>query len=226
MHSTPADLIATEIAAVGELTRQAAERYEGIYHSLRQTLTDELAHTSEPADRALAVMTIADAAAAAFAARFPNQPTTDCRPGCDACCHLYVMIPPGVAEAIGAYLVKHLASSALAELKLELERAASAAEAAADPTILRRRCPLLGVDGRCTIYAVRPLTCRAFTSRSAAACHHLAFGPNGAATTISQNPSQFRVYIEATKALEQAALAHGQPTQQVELAKGLLAALG
>lgn len=222
----PIDPIVAEIAAVGELTRRAADRYEGIYRALRQTLRDALAEISDPAGRALAAMTIADAAAEAFAARFPNQPTTDCRPGCDACCHLHVMIPPGVAEAIGAYLVEHLGSSALAELKLELEQAAATAEAAPDPTALRRRCPLLGADGRCTIYAVRPLTCRAFTSRSAAACRRLAFDPNGPASAISQNPSQFRVYVEATAALEQAALAHGQAPRQMGLARGLLQALG
>ncbi len=225
MHQAAADRIASEIASVGEQTRQAAERYEGVFLALRRALKDELSQAASLADAALAAMAIADAAASAFVAHFPNQPARDCRAGCDACCHLYVMIPPGVAEAIGDYLIKRLDPAALTELRGELERAAAAADALADPSRLRHRCPLLGSDGRCTIYEVRPPTCRAFTSKSAAACRSLVFDPNGPVSTIPQNPSQFRVYIEATGALEQAALSRGLPPRQRGLAAALLAAL-
>jgi Fe-S-cluster containining protein len=225
MSQTSADRITTEIASVGRQTREAAERYEGVFLALRRALRDEISQAASLADGARIAMAIADAAASAFMAHFPNQPGRDCRAGCDTCCQLYVMIPPGVAEAIGAYLADRLDPAALAALRGELEKAAAAAAALADPSKLRHRCPLLGADGLCTIYEVRPLTCRAFTSKSVAACRSLVFDPDGAVSAIPQNPSQFRVYIEASGALEQAALYRGLPSHQTGLAAGLLAVL-
>ncbi|WP_210251411.1 YkgJ family cysteine cluster protein [Neorhizobium sp. P12A] len=210
-----------DIAAVGELTRLAAERYDGVYVSLRAAMMEALSRAADLGDGARAVMDMADAAAGAIMEHYPNQPARACRAGCDACCHLYVMIPPGIAEAIAAYLTERLEPEALLKLRGELQKAADAAAGLADPSTLVHRCPLLGSDGLCTIYEVRPLTCRAFTSKSAAACRSMVFDPESAVTTITQNPAQFRVYVEATSALQQAARLRGLSAQQ----KGLSAAL-
>jgi Fe-S-cluster containining protein len=225
MPQTETGRLTSEIEALGEHTRQVAERYDGVYLALRQTLRDELSLAATPADGALAVMEIADTAASAFMEHFPNQPVYDCGAGCDACCYLYVMVPPGIAEAIGNYLTERLDAAALRDLRMKLESAAVAAEALEDPSRLRHRCPLLGADGLCTIYEVRPLSCRAFTSQSAKACRSLAFDPNSTVSAIPQNPSQFRVYVEATGALEQAALSQRSSMHQTGLAAALLAVL-
>lgn len=221
MTSSATDRIAAEIAFVGEQTRMVAERYDGVYGQLRSAMAEELAEAESLAKGARAIMEMADAAAAAIMEHYPNQPTRACHAGCDACCHLYVMIPPGIAEAIADHLIETRSPTALADLRVELEKTAAAAEGLADPSTLIRRCPLLGADGLCTIYEVRPLTCRAFTSRSAAACNSMVFDPDGPVTTITQNPAQFRVYVEATAALENAARLRGLSAQQ----KGLSAAL-
>lgn len=226
MPPTATDRIVTEVATVGEQTRQVAQRYEGIFAALRDALTADLGKAATAADGARAVMATADAVAQALAAHFPNQPKRDCRAGCDACCHLYVMVPPGIAEAIAEHLTARLDEKAMAALKAELVKAAAAAGALADPSMLRYPCPLLAPDGTCTIYEVRPLTCRSFTSASASACRSLVFDRNSPVPAIPQNPSHFRVYVEATKALEQAALARGRPAEQQGLAAALLAALG
>ena len=223
--SQAADWIASEIADVGEQTRLVAERYDGMFPALRSALSYELSQATSLAEGARAVMEIADAAATALMTHFPNQPARDCRAGCDACCHLYVMIPPGIAEAIGEHLTERLDPPAVAELRAELEKAAAAAAALADPFTLRHRCPLLGPGGLCTIYEVRPLTCRAFTSKSAAACRSLVFDPDGPVSSVAQNPSQFRVYVEATGVLEQEARSRGLPAQQKGLAAALLEVL-
>ncbi|KAA0698262.1 YkgJ family cysteine cluster protein [Neorhizobium sp. P12A] len=221
MSTTATDRIMHDIAAVGELTRLAAERYDGVYVSLRAAMMEALSRAADLGDGARAVMDMADAAAGAIMEHYPNQPARACRAGCDACCHLYVMIPPGIAEAIAAYLTERLEPEALLKLRGELQKAADAAAGLADPSTLVHRCPLLGSDGLCTIYEVRPLTCRAFTSKSAAACRSMVFDPESAVTTITQNPAQFRVYVEATSALQQAARLRGLSAQQ----KGLSAAL-
>ncbi|MEO9337144.1 YkgJ family cysteine cluster protein [Mesorhizobium sp. SB112] len=225
MSQAAADRITPEVAFIGAQMRVLAERYEGVFVTLHHTLKDELSRSASLSEGALIAMTIADAAASALVTHLPNQPTRDCRAGCAACCHLYVMVPPGVVEVIGDYLTDRLDSEALATLQDSLERAAAAAQAAPDPSQLRHRCPFLGTDGLCTIYEVRPPTCRAFTSTSAVACHSMAFDPEGGVSAIPQNPSQFRVYVEATTALEHSALARGLPSRQTGLAAAVLAAL-
>lgn len=221
MNTSATNRITADIAAVGELTRLAAERYDGVYASLRASMAEALSEAGDLGDGARVVMDMADAAAGAMSEHYPNQPARACRAGCDACCHLYVMIPPGIAEAIAAHLKERRTPEALSALRDELQKAADAAAGLADPTMLVHRCPLLGPDGLCTIYEVRPLTCRAFTSKSAAACRSMVFDPDSEVTTITQNPAQFRVYVEATGALEQAARLRGLPVAQ----KGLSAAL-
>lgn len=225
MTATVADQITAEIGWVGDQTRALAQRYEGVFGALREALRSELAACDSLADGALAAMGLADAAADAFQTSLPNQPARDCRAGCDACCHLPVMVPPGVAEAIAGYLVRVLAPDALESLKVELERAAGDGEGAA-PVPPRRRCVFLTDEGRCSIYAVRPPTCRAFTSASAAACRTMVHEPAGGVAAIPQNPSHYRLYVEVTAALEQAARARGLSDRQTDLAAGVLAALG
>ena len=214
-----------EIASIGRQTRELAERYEQLFLTLRRALRDELLQTSSAVERAHIAMAMADATASAISAGFPNQPVHDCRAGCNACCHLYVMIPPSVAEAIAAELLGRMDSDELLALRLELENTAAAANALTDPSTLRRRCPLLGEDGLCTIYDVRPPACRAFSSQSAAACQSFIFDPKSSVTSIPQAASQYRVYQEATAALQYVAQARGEPSAQIGLAEALAAVL-
>jgi hypothetical protein len=225
MAPTAQDPLPAEISALGQQMRQIAARYEAVFSTLQRNLAASTASAPSLAEGARAAMALADAAADALVTHLPNQPVRACQAGCDACCHLYVMVPPGVAEAISGFLVERLDPAALTDLRMELQQAAKAADALADPTTLRRRCPLLGADGLCTVYEVRPPTCRAFTSSAVAACRALAFDPNGAGAAIPQNPSQYRVYVEATAALEQAARARGASDRQTGLAAALLAVL-
>ncbi|ABI76997.1 conserved domain protein [Hyphomonas neptunium ATCC 15444] len=217
--------IRQEIALIGQQTRDLATRYEQVFVNLRQALQAALAQAAGAAQRARIAMTIADAAASAISENFPNQPLRACAAGCGACCHLYVMVPPGVAEAVAAHVLRRLDAKGLAGLRLDLERAAAAAGALTDPSRLKHRCPLLGDDNLCTVYDARPPACRAFTSHSAAACRSLAFDPEGPVTAIPQSASHFRVYQEATGALQRAARAGGQPSAQTGLAAALLVAL-
>ncbi len=132
------------------------------------------------------------------------------------------MIPPGIGEAIVEYLLEHFDHKEIATLETKLKSAAAAAAEIADPSTLRFRCPMLGEDGLCTIYEVRPPACRAFSSQSVSACKALVFNPDGEISSISQNPLQFRPYLEATAALERIAFALGKPHNQTSLVVELL----
>jgi Fe-S-cluster containining protein len=216
--------VALEIESVGTLMRSLAGRYEGIFTGLAVTLRETLAQSASMADAARDAIAIAEAAAASFHDNIPNQPATACASGCAPCCHLYVEVPPGSAILIADHIAATFTPSASAALRDRLEHAASAFGAAPDPTRLRLRCVLLGNDDRCTVYDVRPLSCRAFTSRSLPRCQQVVFGD--AEGGVEQNAGHFRIHTEATFALEQAAKDRGLPAEQQGLVVALLEAMG
>jgi Fe-S-cluster containining protein len=112
---------------------------------------------------------------AAMAADPP--PPLACKEGCDWCCHLTVgTVVPEVVR-----ILEHLRQTLSPEaLRATRERVAALDEQRRRQTLSRRAdarlpCALL-VDRRCTVYPVRPLTCRGFNSRSAFRCEQFAGG--------------------------------------------------
>jgi len=214
--------VAAEIAEVGALTRSLAKRYEALFSHFGAILLDILQRAETMAHAARSAMAMADAASASFRDNFPNQPVYACRSACAACCYLFVAVPPGVAEAIAEHIEVTFSSAERNALLTRLDEAAAAAAAIDDPTRLRRRCPLLGEDDRCSVYEVRPLTCRAFTSTSVARCEQIAFDPAFASAGVKQNPALYRIHMEATSVLQETARRRGLPADQKGLARALL----
>jgi Fe-S-cluster containining protein len=70
-----------------------------------------------------------------------------CAPGCEACCHVRPTITPVEADEVRALLATLPAR--------EREKLAARASEAQDD-----RCAALDDDGRCGVYAARPLVCR------------------------------------------------------------------
>ena len=95
------------------------------------------------------------------------EPGIACAPGCDHCCYQSVGVTPVEALAILAYLQESRKPTELAALA---GRLSSARETTRGLTSSERfspeyPCPFLRVeDGRCTIYPVRPLSCRGMNS--------------------------------------------------------------
>lgn len=118
--------------------------------------------------------TVLDFLALAFTRAYPGSP---CQAGCSACCQDALF---RVAElewrAIEAYLATVPAAAMLAhqaraafgphregyEALAAFWTATPLGESGAPAEGLPTRCPMLGADDRCTIYEVRPLTCRAY----------------------------------------------------------------
>lgn len=96
-------------------------------------------------DRYHALAARIDAFFARVAARHGDE--LACAPGCDACCRQRLTVTGVEAAAIRAWAATRPAA----------ERAAIAAAARTAPA---DRCAALGDDGRCRIYAARPLVCR------------------------------------------------------------------
>jgi hypothetical protein len=102
----------------------------------------------------------------------PDRERRACRAGCSACCHLAVAVTPPEAILIAEHLRETLSP---AEFELKLARVAAFSRRVSDLTLEGRArarvpCALLGDDGACTIYGVRPLGCRGWTSFAKADC--------------------------------------------------------
>ena len=130
---------------------------EGI--SLRR-LIDTSRDLSEYADQAIAIV------------RAEYHPRLDCREGCSYCCR-----KPGVLVTVPELLriVQHVQDTFDAETASAVrERARRYVQQLAgrsfdEPTDESVPCPLLS-DERCTVYEIRPLTCRGYNSTSVDAC--------------------------------------------------------
>lgn len=218
--------VVEDIATVGELTRMVTQRYDTMFSDFYAVLLEALESAPDMADAARMAMALSETAVDTVRSQFAGQPRFACGKGCSPCCHLFVAVPPGVAEAIAAHIDAHFEPAARAQLLLRLEAAAGMAAAAAAPQALRLPCALLDDGGSCTIYEVRPLSCRSFTSTSLPRCQQVVFGDNPDGGGVDQNPARYRLYEFATRALEETARRRGLPAQQRGLASALLAQLG
>lgn len=95
-----------------------------------------------------------------------------CRSGCSHCCHLQVDVLPPEAFALAEWLRRHRTAEELAALASRVRDNARRTRSLGLEA--RRRinipCALLGNDGMCTAYEVRPAQCRRFHSTDLAAC--------------------------------------------------------
>ncbi|WFR96201.1 YkgJ family cysteine cluster protein [Rhizobium tumorigenes] len=211
-----------DIATVGELTRMVTQRYDAMFAEFYAVLLETLDGASDMADAALTTMSVADAAVDSVRSNFAGQPHFACSKGCSPCCHLFVAVPPGVAEVIAAHVDNHFTVIEREKLVSRLEAKVAADAASATPQLLRTPCALLDDGGSCTVYAVRPLSCRSFTSTSLPRCQQVVFGDNPDGGGVDQNPARYRLYEFATRALEETARRRGLPGQQQGLSSALL----
>jgi Fe-S-cluster containining protein len=112
-----------------------------------------------------------------------------CRAGCDHCCYQSVGVTPLEALAIFDHLSRTLSDAELARVAAEV--AAQHAHTRALSTAARfspqHPCPFLDVAvGRCTIYEVRPLSCRGMNSLDAAECEKRLRDPSARAEFLAE----------------------------------------
>ncbi len=103
----------------------------------------------------------------------PPNPPLACREGCAWCCHKLVGTTAPEVFRIAQYLQDHLSSEEFALARDRIIRRDEERKAMQDDrwTAARLPCSLL-VDDRCSVYRVRPLTCRGFNSSDARQCEH------------------------------------------------------
>ncbi|MBK8978716.1 MAG: YkgJ family cysteine cluster protein [Planctomycetes bacterium] len=165
-----------------------------------------------------------DAAHRAFArsdtvvATSPDAPQRACLPGCALCCHYRVGVTAAEAAVLADAVRKHRDRDRLTTAILR-----RAAEAARGNDAPRRACALLGADARCTVYAVRPLPCRGWTSTDRRGCEWEHQGLGG---TPRPEPTVFPTHLGLARALAEHGAREGVGDATTELHAALAHLLG
>lgn len=139
-----------------------------------------------------------------------------CRTGCAICCHFRVSALPIEVFNVARYVDARFSAEERSGLVEKLERYIE--EEKDLPMRALYRCPALGADDRCTVYAARPLVCRMHHSRSVEACAKL------------ETPTPVMLeYAAATapilQGIQDGAARAGTAPDEVEYVPGLLTAL-
>lgn len=101
----------------------------------------------------------------------PDATTLACKEGCSWCCHFSVDVRPVEVAQILDYVERNFSDEQRDRLRSEI-RANSESLAGLDEFERMQRnvkCPFL-IDNRCSIYAVRPQTCRNYHATNEAGC--------------------------------------------------------
>jgi Fe-S-cluster containining protein len=111
-----------------------------------------------------------------------TRPQIACAKGCAACCNQLVAVAPVEAAAIAQYVARNFTDEQDEALVARLRALDTQArgKTALERAHLRQPCAFL-IEGRCSIYAVRPLRCRGVHSRDAGYCGWAAAHPDEAA---------------------------------------------
>jgi hypothetical protein len=145
-----------------------------------------------------------------------------CQAGCDFCCHNQVELTAPEALLLGSFLMDRLSP---ANLQLLLERVETSLARRAGKTKIQlaaRRaqfpCPLLE-DGRCSVYEVRPLMCRAMHSLEVDACRREFADP--ALNLVQFYSHRHIIHISISQGLIDACLALGYQPGPMDLSQAI-----
>jgi Fe-S-cluster containining protein len=101
----------------------------------------------------------------------PDVGTLDCRAGCTWCCHFSVDVRAVEVFAIVEFVEGTFSAEEKARVRAEVKANSATLRNLGDMERMTRnvRCPFL-VAGRCSVYPVRPQTCRNYHATNVAGC--------------------------------------------------------
>lgn len=142
--------------------------------SIRDTVrraTQTMLRRVRSVETMLRLMAYAFHQATAVVERLPARVPLACAPGCAFCCYHPVDMTPPEAFAIVQYLRTTLTPVAVEATYARIAAHANRIRGLSYEEHAQARIPCaLLVDGQCSVYACRPLACRAWNSTSAARC--------------------------------------------------------
>jgi Fe-S-cluster containining protein len=148
-----------------------------------------------------------------------------CEAGCVWCCYQRVSASPAEVLRIVDYLRQNHSPEELASLHarvVELDQQTRGLSAE-ERLSIGQPCPLL-VDGRCSVYYVRPLTCRGYTSNDAFLCQRKTEEPDQT-FHIEADPIRYFYCQGVLNGIYDGLTAHGLDGNMVELIAALRIAL-
>lgn len=151
---------------------------------------------------------------------------TACHAGCSYCCHFRVEAQPADIFGIADYIRQRFQQSEIDAL-VERLRSHVASIAGLSPSQHEARntpCPLL-VEGRCSVYTARPLTCRRFHSLSVDRCKLSYEHPENTELLPLYHQRLFQAGAINAQTIKEAYQRSGFDTAAYELGMGLLQAL-
>ena len=147
-----------------------------------------------------------------------------CKPGCSYCCHYHVMVSATEVFAI-AEAVERLPTSTRAVVKKRVQDVSVQTKGMPRDAYIHTNieCAMLQ-DGKCSVYAARPVACRGHHSADVAACKETFDDVHSAAMAPKdyQREVVFRAFDNVQLASNHSA---GVDTSKYELHAALLAAL-
>lgn len=148
-----------------------------------------------------------------------------CSAGCSYCCHVHVDATVPEILAIADHLARTRSPDDIAALGQRLAEQVRRVEPLDDEARWDAKipCALLGEGGRCSIYEVRPLRCRAFHSCSVEPCR-VAFAGRDDAEPVP-SPRLTRAHDAVEAGYDEALAEAGLSAEGHRLESGLLRAL-
>jgi len=159
-------------------TRPARGAVEGLELEARRTQrlqTVEMLRLQRTSLQVIGIAQTAEALAEATStealARQPPRPPLACREGCAWCCRKTVGTAVPEVERVVHYIRANFSLEQLAALQARALELVEKRRALKNDRWAASRLPCVFLnDERCSVYPVRPLTCRGFTSSNARAC--------------------------------------------------------
>ena len=148
-----------------------------------------------------------------------------CCAGCAACCHLHAVASPPEVIAIARHVERAFSDEARAALEHRIDAHILATQglSAEQRRQVRSPCPLL-VDDRCSVYQVRPISCRGWNSLDRGVCDaDLADPARGTPARLSL--IQYVLAGRVAEGLAAASCALGLEHRPLDLVRGLQTAL-
>jgi Fe-S-cluster containining protein len=156
----------------------------------------------------------------------PDAHTLACRSGCHWCCYFSVDVRAVEVFSILDFMTRELSAAEQARIRGEIEANSAELRDLSDLDRMRRnvKCPFLA-QGRCTIYAARPQTCRNYHATNVAGCRASYERPDDTDIDPDFAPLVYQsggAHVDAfCSALQQ----RGYDTRAYELSSALAAAL-
>jgi len=173
------------------------ETYARKMQQTARTLLQDSPPDQSKGDVARAIQELAEIA---LAKHQINREAIACRAGCGHCCIVNVAVLPPEIDAIVDDLDRKITPNEKRQLSLRAEKLFHQVHGLNDEEriLLRRSCLFLDEAGKCEIYPVRPLLCRALTSTDPDRCREaLAMVALGEEIRILSNTFQQELFTRA-----------------------------